>query len=216
VSLLDPIDNYCERTAAELLAEPLNAVSNVAFFIAACLLWRRYVREGVPHRPSVILIVLLALIGVGSSLFHTFANGLTMLGDVIPISIFTFTYLWFALRLLLGVPRMSSLALLGVFAVAGGLAPQVPPQLQFNGSVAYFPCLFALFIISFALLKKNRAAGLTIFRAASWFCVSLLYRSIDMKLCPMLPHGTHFLWHTINGRVLFLLVCAVMPRRQTT
>jgi hypothetical protein len=42
--------------------------------------------------------------------------------------------------------------------------------------------------------------------------LSLTFRSIDMALCDTLPHGTHFLWHLINGGVLFLLVRAVMPR----
>jgi hypothetical protein len=32
---LAPIDLYCERTAPGLLNEPLNAISNLAFFAAA-------------------------------------------------------------------------------------------------------------------------------------------------------------------------------------
>ena len=36
--LLDPIDLYCERTTALLWAEPVNALSNLGFLLAAWLL----------------------------------------------------------------------------------------------------------------------------------------------------------------------------------
>src|SRR5215472_14839153 len=35
-----PVDIYCERTTAAWNAEPLNAISNFAFFIAAWAVWR--------------------------------------------------------------------------------------------------------------------------------------------------------------------------------
>ena len=88
--LLTPIDNYCERTGVDLFSEPTNAVSNLSFFIAAWLLLRLY-RSGGRHNPeALILISLVALVGAGSTLFHTFANQLAMLGDIIPIAMFTF------------------------------------------------------------------------------------------------------------------------------
>ncbi len=42
----EQIDGYCERTDFTYWSEPLNAVTNVAFIIAALLLWRR--SAGVP------------------------------------------------------------------------------------------------------------------------------------------------------------------------
>ena len=36
------LDKYCERTAAELFNEPLNAITNLAFLLAAYLAWRRF------------------------------------------------------------------------------------------------------------------------------------------------------------------------------
>jgi hypothetical protein len=213
MSLLDPINSYCERSGPGLLDEPINAFSNIAFFIAAYALYRLYRKRNLNDRQILTLIIMLALIGCGSTLFHTFANELTMLGDVIPISAFTFTYLWFSLRSLLHLSKHVSVALLAVFAVVGALAPHVPDSLQFNASVAYFPCLAALIIISAALVKNNRPAAIAIFRAASWFAVSLLYRSLDITLCATMPYGTHFLWHTINGWVLYLLVTALLHKK---
>jgi hypothetical protein len=37
---MDYIDIYCERLAPGVLAEPLNAISNISFFIAAVAIWR--------------------------------------------------------------------------------------------------------------------------------------------------------------------------------
>jgi hypothetical protein len=35
-------------------------------------------------------------------------------------------------------------------------------------------------------------------------------RTFDRALCPFLPFGTHFLWHVLNGLVLFLLLRIVL------
>ena len=65
------IDGYCERTGAGLWSEPLNAATNAAFLVAALVMWRR--TEGGRAPVEAALVALLALIGVGSALFHTFA-----------------------------------------------------------------------------------------------------------------------------------------------
>ena len=61
-----PIDAYCERLGAGFWAEPLNAVSNLAFLVAAAAgiaLWRR---AGGSDRPVLLLAGLVAIIGIGS------------------------------------------------------------------------------------------------------------------------------------------------------
>jgi len=42
--------------------------------------------------------------------------------------------------------------------------------------------------------------------AAALFATSLTLRSIDQAVCGAVPTGTHFLWHTINGILLFVLM----------
>jgi len=51
-------------------SEPINAMTNVAFLIVAIWAWRR------PELPIMgrVLTIILALIGIGSFLFHTFAQ----------------------------------------------------------------------------------------------------------------------------------------------
>ena len=48
---------------------------------------------------------------------------------------------------------------------------------------------------------------------AAVIAASLTLRSLDYAVCPMLPIGTHFLWHTLNGWMLYLLVTAIMTRK---
>ena len=213
MSLLDPIRNYCERSGPGLWDEPLNAVSNVGFFIAAWMLWRIYTRTPQQAWGDKLLIFLLTLIGIGSTLFHTFANGLTMLGDIIPIALFTFTYLWIALRRLVMLPRASTIIALMLFAVAAVSMAYVPPALRFNGSVDYFPCLGALLLIGAVLYKRKHPAAFLLLRAASLFAASIVLRSLDFTLCPMISIGTHFIWHMLNAYVLYLLVRAIIPHK---
>jgi hypothetical protein len=44
--------------------------------------------------------------------------------------------------------------------------------------------------------------------------MSLIFRSIDMAVCPELPLGTHFLWHLLNAVVLYLLLRAALIERR--
>jgi Ceramidase len=88
------IDLYCERIMPGLWSEPLNALSNLSFFIAAWAIWQL-----VQHQKKVsisiwILITLSIAIGTGSTLFHTFATEWASLLDMIPILLFQLCFLW--------------------------------------------------------------------------------------------------------------------------
>ena len=88
---LSAVNIYCERTDASFWSEPINALTNLAFLIAAGMLWSRAQSQGAAR----LLAVLIGLIGVGSFLFHTFGNRLTGLLDVFFIAAFiaAFAYL---------------------------------------------------------------------------------------------------------------------------
>lgn len=84
----EPLDLYCERIAPGLWGEPFNALSNLAFFLAAHALWRRARGKGERDGDVTLLSLLVALIGVGSTLFHTFADTVTHRLDTTPILVF--------------------------------------------------------------------------------------------------------------------------------
>lgn len=212
MSMLEPIRNYCERTADTFWAEPINAITNASFLIAAWLLWKAYKTRGIKDKQLALLITLVALVGIGSFLFHTFANGLTMMMDVIPIMLFTLAYLWAAMRSLLAWRTVTSAVCLIGFVIVAMQMSNVPPEYSFNGSVSYFPCLAALFIIGTLLWIKKHPSAKFILGGAACFTASLNFRSVDYLVCPSFAIGSHFMWHVLNGVLLYLLVRALFTQ----
>ncbi len=216
-----PIRAYCERGDASFWAEPLNALSNAAFLIAAFLAFR-LVAVGRTRDPATMALSgLVAIVGIGSFLFHTFAVRWAMLADVIPIALFIYAYFFLALRRLLGLSILPAiLATLGFVAFAAGLEPALDATTGrsidrlSNGSIAYLPAILALAGVAGGLLMPQtcalgparRRAGLSLLAVAGVFTLSLTFRTLDAVLCPSLPAGTHFLWHCLNAAVLYGLV----------
>jgi len=86
------LDIYCERLAPGIWAEPINAVTNLAFVIAAIAILPRLRGD----RPAMILAITIGLIGLASGLFHTFATGWAALADSLSILLFVLIYLYHA------------------------------------------------------------------------------------------------------------------------
>jgi hypothetical protein len=218
----DPIDAYCERVGPGFWAEPLNALSNAAFLAAAAaayLLWRR---AGGRDRPALALVAMAAVVGIGSFLFHTFANRWSRLADVIPIALFIYGYFFLAMRRFLGFgPAASAVLTLAFLAFSLGFGRAFvlafgPGGVEaVNGSHGYVPAALALFAVGGALIAQGRDparrdAGRALLAAACVFAVSLGLRTVDLALCLSWPVGTHFLWHSLNAAVLFGLVRAAI------
>lgn len=197
-----PIDNYCERLTPGLWAEPLNALTNLAFIAAAMLAWRLARQQDQLRGGPLMLILLMLTIGIGSGLFHTFATRSTQLMDVIPIGLFQALFLWLYLRRIIAANMAVTLALMLLFAASAWLAGQFIHL--FNGSIGYAPAL--VFVCGLALWHRFHCPHEpnALLLAALLFLVSLLFRSIDQAICTNLPIGTHFLWHLGNGGVLYL------------
>ena len=98
-----PIDAYCERIDASFWSEPVNALSNAAFLVAAAIAFARWRRAGASDLPALFLIAAVAVVGIGSFLFHTFANRWSRLADVIPIAVFIYGYFALAMRRFFGL-----------------------------------------------------------------------------------------------------------------
>lgn len=211
----DHIDQYCERLDATLWSEPLNALSNLAFILAAAFLWRDLKRAGLERsRPFMILVALVGVVGIGSALFHTIATVWAMAADVIPICAALF---WILLVLLRDVTRSSwgrTVAWLAVFGVVTAAFGLLIPKAAVNGSQTYFSCVFALAAAGIHFRRAGDGAIARRFYAgAGIFIVSLLCRSIDLATCDSWPLGTHFLWHTLNGITLYLAGSALIQAR---
>jgi Ceramidase len=206
-----PVDIYCERIDPSFWAEPVNALTNAAFLIAAIVAYAQYRRAGNRDWPVAALIALVAVIGIGSFIFHTVATQGAQLFDTVPIAVFIYGYLFFALRRFLGAGLFMAIALLIVFAVLTVAEGMLVPARALNGSHAYLPALAATLVIGWWAAK--RPAGRLILAAGGTLIVSLVFRTIDMTVCPAFPLGTHFLWHLLNAVVLYLLLRAALIDR---
>lgn len=222
---------YCERgTNPELMAEPINALSNAAFLLAGLIglqlvLWRPAEERSADH---FLLPVLVLFIGLGSLAFHLYADQGTALADVVPIAVFMLVYLGFALNRFLGVaPGVTVLLVIGFTAIMA-IASQVQcsetaigflgPDVQgvkpcLNGSVFYLPALGAMIVIGLLLHERGHKAAPWVLWASAIFAVSVTLRSLDQSLCNTVlidgrKVGTHFVWHILNALALFLLLRA--------
>ncbi|WP_372884657.1 ceramidase domain-containing protein [Shimia sp.] len=220
ISPLQPIDLYCERLGPAFWAEPVNAVSNLAFVLAALWAWA----EARKHPPvPVVLNLLIALggaIGVGSFLFHTFANTWSEWADVVPIWSFVALYVLTAIHMVGGVAPGRVLrigaavgAVLVVVFLATGSQPAAPSPPVLNGSLQYAPALIALAVFAGITWRRRHPMAPWAGAAALSFLVSLIFRTIDLGVCASLPVGTHFLWHILNGLMVALLLQALVRNR---
>lgn len=202
------IDLYCERVGAGLWAEPINTLSNISFFLSGWAAWYLADRRKVLSNTILLLISLLLAIGVGSSLFHTFATPLTKLLDIIPIALFQIAYLWIYSKRVIKLKNLT-LVLLIVLLLGSILVTFQFSQIA-NGSITYAPgigILLGLGLYHWQQLKQER---FLILRATGVFFLALGFRSVDLALCPYWAIGTHFLWHLLNGVMLYLLMRALI------
>ncbi|MFZ1108404.1 MAG: ceramidase domain-containing protein [Rhodomicrobium sp.] len=228
------IFDYCERgLSSAFWAEPLNAITNGGFLLAAFAGAAMIARRPPGERSAwaVFFVLNFIAIGIGSFLFHTVPNVDTAAADTGPIGVFMVAYLVFALRRLAGAPWRVAAAALAAFFLAMTLAFKMqcwegrigfwldmPPGAQgkcLNGSLGYGPALIAMWLIAGWLAVKRHEAALFVFAAAAAFLASLTFRSLDQRLCAdwvVLGHrtGTHFIWHVLNSLTLFLLLVAAI------
>ena len=196
---LDVVDGYCERLGPGYWAEPFNAVTNIAFLIAAMVMWRRV--AGLPLARA--MVVVLVGIGVGSYLFHTYANRLTSVMDVAPIAVFILLYVFAASRDLLGLkPWQAGLGAVAFLPYAAVTVPlwAMVPGLGSSAGYAPVPVLIAAYAWLLRRSAPQVATGLAI--GAGVLVVSLTFRTLDGPLCAANPLGLHFIWHLLNGAML--------------
>ncbi len=210
------IDLYCERTAAGVMNEPLNAISNASFVLAAWWNWRL-------HRAQESLVgfstlcVLASLIGIGSFAFHTVPNTATQWLDVGAIWGFVVTLVVLLVHLATGFRwRYTGFfiiigvgALILLYEVTGDALTANPSNANtdaFNGSLQYLPAFLALLVFSGLVSFYQHPAARNLWWAAALFSIALLFRTVDRSVCSTVPVGTHFLWHLLMGVTVGVLL----------
>jgi hypothetical protein len=196
------MDAYCERVGMGLFAEPLNAVSNVSFLLAAWAAWALAGRVGALSAGVRVLIAIGASVGVGSILWHTYPTMLTLVLDIVPILVFIVWFIWLYTRNVVGMRPPFAVASVAAFLVATLLA--IPFSGVLHGALVYTPGLVVTLVLGVFHAREQGVERFTLLAASGVYLAALFFRTIDNEVCPVLPIGTHFLWHLLIGLVTYL------------
>lgn len=199
----ESIDLYCERLDPSFWAEPVNAMTNLAFVLVGLLMLRG------PSFAGRVLGVVEIMVGLGSLAFHTFATPWAAALDVGFIGVFILVFAYVVPRTLWSVARPLA-------AVAAGTVLVLIWQInlmatEWRETLGSFPPGFYvgawLSLLVYGLiswLKGCYHASKWMLTAAFVFPLSLSARELDGPLCEVFPLGTHWLWHLLNSAVLGL------------
>jgi ceramidase len=205
------IDLYCERIETGLLAEPVNVVTNAAFLVAAWAAWSLARRSNAISTDIRVLTALSIMIGAGSGLFHAFAAGWARILDEVPILLFQLWYLWIYARRIMALRARFAATSIAGYLVAAIFCRRFPHLL--NGSLVYAPALILMLWLGLYHFLQNKRERFLLLTTLGIFLASLTFRSIDDAVCAYIPIGTHFLWHILNGVVLYLSMRALILNR---
>ncbi|ACF11371.1 conserved hypothetical membrane protein [Chlorobaculum parvum NCIB 8327] len=194
--------DYCERTGSGLFDEPVNLLTNLSFIVAAAFVYRLLRDRGQFNRGNILLLTLVAFIGVGSTLFHSFATEWARLLDVVPIFLYQLAFLWLYMQRVARLGTFSRVALVGVFLLVSLYALTFKGLL--NGSVMYLPAILSVMAVAVFHYFRKKIEPMLGWYALIVFALSLFFRTIDAVLCSVWPLGTHFVWHLLNGVLLYL------------
>jgi hypothetical protein len=202
------IDYFCERVGPELWAEPINVLTNLAFFISAWAVWQLAFRLHKLSPGIWILVILIVFIGIGSSLFHTFATTWAYLLDLVPILLFQLVYLWQYAYRIIKLNSKSTAGLLVLSSVAAYVCIQFPWIL--NNSLMYAPTFLGLIGLgSYHYLHEKKERSIFLF-SLGVLILSLSLHIVDNTICPYFPIGTHFFWHLFAALLTYMVARALL------
>jgi hypothetical protein len=210
---------YCETGHPWMgMAEPVNTLTNlviIAMAVAASVhLARNYKR---PPVDALILVLMLYGVGFGSLWWHGWRTRIALNFDVIPGLLFLFFYVMFWIRRIHG----SWAGLVAFFAVPvivmgtmylgrGALGmPMRPSPLMFVPGFGVI-ILLGLFFVWLTYRAKGRELAARAGVILGLGAAAAVFRSIDLLVCPVIPMGTHFLWHCLLATAAYLAIGLIL------
>jgi surface polysaccharide O-acyltransferase-like enzyme len=209
--MFETLNLYCERTSPDFWAEPVNALTNLLFFVSAWCIWRHSKSLGAVSSGVWLLLALVCAIGIGSFLFHTFATAWAKLMDDLPILLFQLVFLWLYCREVARIRAVPLFVMILGYLLVALSARQFPQFL--NGSLIYAPALIVLLALGLYHLLRQHQEPFILVAAMGVFIIALTFRTIDNAICDYFPLGSHFLWHSCNALLLYLLMRGLLVNR---
>ena len=206
-----PAEIQAGQQFAGHVAEPWNTVT-AFLFVLIVVYWFARLKGRIAQHPFLAVALPILLVGgIGGTLYHGLRNWVGyFLMDVIPIQLLGLgvsVYWWIRLG-----PKLrhflAMLAVLGLLMLVGQLT--LPQVWAINVSYAGL-ALIVLVPLAIVLIRTR-------FRHVGWVATALVsfgiawfFRLIDGWDPPLLPMGTHWLWHTF-GAITTAALCEYVYR----
>ena len=205
-----PQTAYCERgNSSGFFVEPINVFTSFAFLIAGFFANRLLKNKGIKSKELLILPWFLAVTGIGSFIYHTARNSITLIFDAVPTFLFLLYVLFLILKQLFGNKIKAFVALIGFICLEIASSIFLPKD-SLNGSIAHIATIIFAILLGWLLIKRyGSRVKLLIICLISLYVVAVFFRSIDLWICQFIPIGTHFLWHILAASVGYLAISLI-------
>ncbi len=213
VNIFTRFPQYCESLEQFWLHEPLNVITNFAFFVGAYVLYKLIKKKGYDMHLGWFLIFFMIILGVGSLAWHAYHTIPTLLADIIPIYIFIIFTFYFLLQSLTQNHKLtiviSTLTLFGYYIIFSFF----PILSIFQGSLKY---VFALLIFLFVngLIVKKFGKEFSFILPLSILIGAIVFRIVDLYVCQIVPIGTHFIWHIAVALAVYFSSVSILKLNQ--
>lgn len=199
-----PQPSYCERTTNSFFSEPINLFTNSAFLISAIFAYKLIKAKSIKESVYYFFPWLIFLIGFGSTSWHFYRSPITLILDALPVYIFLGLSLFVLFKKLLQNSKLA-FGIIGLFILLQIFLTVNFPYLL-NNSIRHVANATLLLILIFWAYKKYGKAALQLFFVFAVYVAGIIFRTIDMQICPIFPIGTHFLWHLMAAWGAYLIV----------
>lgn len=188
---------YRETDLSQWIAEPWNAISSMAFILAAIWFYFKVRHDMRRHWFLALAVPVMLVGGIGGTLYHGLRSSPVFLAmDVAPIYILAFGFsLWMWRRVLCQwvLPVIIVAAFLASDSVIYYLTSW-PENVKHSAAYGNMGAAMILPLI-LLLIKEQFAEGKWALLALAAYGLGLSCRVLDAAEPPLTPVGTHFLWH---------------------
>ncbi len=188
----------------------LNQISNIAFIIGAIYTWYTWKQHNSNDYFSLLLIILVALIGLGSFIFHTFPSDKTIWIDLIPIQIFGLSYFAYIGTKYFEASNLKIFLALVTFFFARQYWIVYMPRGAIGGGITHIPTLLLLLSCSILLLSKYKKFSTMLLTAGTIYIIALITRAFDKQISLEFPIGAHWIWHILTALTASILIFATV------
>ncbi len=203
--------------------EPWNTWSNLIFL---AILIHISLRTRLNYKKYPLIVFSLPILAVGffgGTMYHaTRSHTVWLIMDFMPILILTSTAAIVFWKELVGSLPKAVFLFLSVAVSGRTLAWTLHAERTIKISLGYLAAALAILLPLFLLVRKRpRTDRLLLAAITGTFGSAVAFRMFDRPIpgvphAPLLPMGTHFLWHLLGGVSVWLLMVLTIRLRDTS